>query len=70
LANAATEAFEHARETARAFLNAGSVDEVIFTVTRAEGLEPDAVTEALMQGLARVSTNANSIELRVRVASG
>jgi len=45
-------------------------DEVIFTVTRAEGLEPDAVTEALMQGLARVSTNANSVELRVRVASG
>ncbi|MFG1359400.1 cysteine desulfurase [Xanthobacter pseudotagetidis] len=31
LANAATEAFEHARETARAFLNAGSADEVIFT---------------------------------------
>ena len=31
LANAATEAFEHARETARAFLNAGSVDEIIFT---------------------------------------
>ncbi len=31
LANAATEAFEQARETARAFLNAGSVDEIIFT---------------------------------------
>ncbi|WP_374250407.1 cysteine desulfurase [Xanthobacter sp.] len=31
LANAATEAFEHARETARAFLNAGSIDEIIFT---------------------------------------
>lgn len=31
LANAATEAFEHARSTARAFLNAASDDEVIFT---------------------------------------
>lgn len=31
LANAATEGFEHARETVRAFLNAASVDEVIFT---------------------------------------
>lgn len=31
LANAATEAFEHAREAARAFLNAESIDEVIFT---------------------------------------
>ncbi|MFG1300215.1 cysteine desulfurase [Xanthobacter sp. V3C-3] len=31
LANAATEAFEHARSTARAFLNAESDDEVIFT---------------------------------------
>lgn len=31
LANAATEGFEHARETVRAFLNAASVDEIIFT---------------------------------------
>ncbi|MEP9353182.1 cysteine desulfurase [Xanthobacter sp. KR7-65] len=31
LANAATEAFEQARETARGFLNAASVDEIIFT---------------------------------------
>ncbi|MDP2123335.1 MAG: cysteine desulfurase [Parvibaculum sp.] len=31
LANAATEKFEEARETARAFLNAASIDEVIFT---------------------------------------
>ncbi|MFS8037985.1 cysteine desulfurase [Xanthobacter sp. AM11] len=31
LANAATEAFEGARERARAFLNAASVDEIIFT---------------------------------------
>ncbi len=31
LANAATEKFEEARETARAFLNVASIDEVIFT---------------------------------------
>jgi cysteine desulfurase/selenocysteine lyase len=31
LANAATEAYEGARETVRAFLNAGSTDEIIFT---------------------------------------
>ncbi|TCT03222.1 cysteine desulfurase [Aquabacter spiritensis] len=31
LANAATEGFEQARETVRAFLNAASVDEIIFT---------------------------------------
>jgi cysteine desulfurase/selenocysteine lyase len=31
LANAATDAFEGARETVRAFLNAGSTDEIIFT---------------------------------------
>ncbi len=31
LANAATEGFEAARETVRAFLNAGSIDEIIFT---------------------------------------
>ncbi|MDO8838166.1 MAG: cysteine desulfurase [Parvibaculum sp.] len=31
LANAATEKFEEARETARAFLNAASTDEIIFT---------------------------------------
>jgi cysteine desulfurase/selenocysteine lyase len=31
LANAATEAFEGARESVRAFLNAGSTDEIIFT---------------------------------------
>ena len=31
LANAATEKFEEARETARAFLNAASTDEIVFT---------------------------------------
>ncbi|OZA01379.1 MAG: cysteine desulfurase [Rhizobiales bacterium 17-65-6] len=31
LANAATEGFEHGRETVRAFLNAASTDEIIFT---------------------------------------
>ncbi|WP_339828515.1 cysteine desulfurase [uncultured Parvibaculum sp.] len=31
LSNAATEKFEQARETARAFLNAGSTDEIVFT---------------------------------------
>lgn len=31
LANAATDAYENARESVRAFLNAGSVDEVVFT---------------------------------------
>ena len=32
LANEATEAFEGARESVRAFLNAGSVDEIVFTM--------------------------------------
>jgi cysteine desulfurase / selenocysteine lyase len=31
LSNAATEAYEDAREAVRAFLNAGSVEEIIFT---------------------------------------
>lgn len=38
LANAATEGFEHARETVRAFLNAASVDEVIFTRSGTGGI--------------------------------
>ncbi|MGA0531383.1 cysteine desulfurase [Hansschlegelia sp. KR7-227] len=38
LANAATEAFEGARETVRAFLNAGSVDEIIFTRSATEAI--------------------------------
>jgi cysteine desulfurase / selenocysteine lyase len=37
LANAATEAYEAARETVRAFLNAPSVDEIIFTRNATEG---------------------------------
>ena len=38
LANAATEAYEAAREKVRAFLNAPSVDEIIFTKTATESL--------------------------------
>ncbi len=38
LANAATDAFEAAREKARAFLNAGSTDEIIFTRSATEAL--------------------------------
>jgi cysteine desulfurase/selenocysteine lyase len=36
MANAATEGFERARETARAFLNAESVDEIVFTKSATE----------------------------------
>jgi cysteine desulfurase/selenocysteine lyase len=36
MANAATEGFEGARETARAFLNAGSTDEIVFTKSATE----------------------------------
>jgi cysteine desulfurase / selenocysteine lyase len=38
LANAATDAFEVARESVRAFLNAGSVNEVIFTKSATEAI--------------------------------
>ena len=38
LANAATEAFEGAREKVRAFLNAGSVDEIVFTRSATEAV--------------------------------
>ncbi len=38
LSNAATDAYEAARETVRAFLNAGSVDEIIFTKGSTEGI--------------------------------
>ena len=38
LANAATEAFEGARETVRAFLNAGSTDEIVFTRSATEAV--------------------------------
>ncbi len=38
LANAATEAYEAARETVRRFLNAASTDEIIFTRSATEGI--------------------------------
>jgi cysteine desulfurase / selenocysteine lyase len=38
LANAATEAYETARESVRTFLNAGSVDEIIFTKSATEAI--------------------------------
>lgn len=38
LANAATEAMEHARETVRAFVNAASTDEIVFTRNATEAL--------------------------------
>src|ERR1700710_2667290 len=38
LANAATEAFEGARESVRAFLNAESVDEIVFTRSATEAV--------------------------------
>ena len=38
LANAATDAFEAAREKTRAFLNAGSVDEIVFTRSATESI--------------------------------
>jgi len=38
LANAATDAFEVARESVRAFLNAGSVEEIIFTKSATEAI--------------------------------
>ena len=38
LANAATEAFEDAREAVRGFLNAGSVDEIVFTRSATEAI--------------------------------
>ncbi|WP_243368925.1 cysteine desulfurase [Microvirga solisilvae] len=36
MANVATEGFERARETARAFINAGSIEEIIFTKSATE----------------------------------
>lgn len=44
LANAATEAYEGGREKVRAFLNAGSTDEIIFTRNATEGLNLLAYT--------------------------
>ncbi len=44
LANAATDAFEGAREKVRAFLNAGSTDEIIFTRSATEAINCVAAT--------------------------
>ena len=44
LANAATEAFEDAREKVRAFLNAGSTDEIIFTRSATEAINTVAAS--------------------------
>lgn len=38
LSNAATEAYEKARETVRSFLNAGNVDEIVFTKSATEAI--------------------------------
>ena len=38
LSNAATDAYEHAREVVRAFLNAGSIDEIVFTKGTTEAI--------------------------------
>lgn len=46
LSNAATQAFEDAREKARAFLNAGSTDEVIFTCGSTDALNLVAASYA------------------------
>ena len=51
LANAATDAFEAARESVRAFLNAESTDEIIFTRSATEALN----TVAASFGLAHIS---------------
>src|SRR4028119_742472 len=48
MANAATEAFEGARESVRAFLNAGSVDEIIFTKSATEAYNLVANSFGLM----------------------
>jgi cysteine desulfurase / selenocysteine lyase len=47
LANAATDAYEAAREKMRAFLNAGSTDEIIFTRGATEGLNLVAASYGL-----------------------
>ena len=52
LANAMTEAYEQARERCRAFLNAGSLDEVIFTrsVTGALNLVASSLGQSIKEG--------------------
>ncbi len=47
LSNAATDAYEAAREKVRAFLNAGSVDEIIFTKSATEAINTVAYGHAL-----------------------
>ncbi len=49
LANAATEAFEHARERVRGFLNAASTDEIIFTRSATESI--NLVASSFGQGV-------------------
>jgi cysteine desulfurase/selenocysteine lyase len=49
LANAATEAFEHARERVRSFLNAGSTDEIVFTRSATESI--NLVASSFGQGI-------------------
>ncbi len=51
LANAATDAFEVARENVRAFLNAGSTDEIVFTKSATEAINLVAASfgEAFIQ---------------------
>jgi cysteine desulfurase/selenocysteine lyase len=48
MANAATEGFEEARESVRAFLNAGSVDEIVFTKSATEAYNLVASSFGLM----------------------
>jgi len=52
LANAMTEAYEQARERCRAFLNAGSLDEIIFTrsVTGALNLVASSLGQSIVEG--------------------
>jgi len=52
LANAMTEAYEQARERCRAFLNAGSLDEIIFTrsVTGAINLVASSLGQSIVEG--------------------
>ncbi len=40
MANVATEGFERARETVREFLNAASIDEIVFTKSATEAYNP------------------------------
>ena len=52
LANAATEAFEDAREAVRAFLNAGSTEEIVFTrsATEAINLVASSFGQSIQEG--------------------